>query len=59
MNIEIEFMEAVNGTQKTVTFGRTDTCETCKGTKTKQALLLQRVGDVEGRVSKPFVRVPS
>ena len=29
MNIEIDFMDAVNGATKTVSFGRTDVCETC------------------------------
>lgn len=35
MNIEIDFMDAVNGSTKTVSFGRTDVCETCKGSKSK------------------------
>lgn len=35
LNLEIEFLEAVEGTQKTVSFGRTDVCPTCKGTKSK------------------------
>lgn len=35
MNLEVEFMEAVEGSQKSVSFGRTDVCETCKGTKCK------------------------
>lgn len=33
--IEIDFMEAINGAQKAVQFGRTDICVTCKGTKSK------------------------
>jgi molecular chaperone DnaJ len=28
-------MDAVNGASKTVTFGRTEVCGTCKGTKAK------------------------
>jgi len=28
-------MEAVEGSQKSVSFGRTDVCETCKGSKCK------------------------
>jgi len=28
-------MDAVNGASKTVTYGRTDVCGTCKGTKAK------------------------
>lgn len=35
MTIEIDFMEAINGAQKTLTFSRTDVCGTCKGTKSK------------------------
>lgn len=33
--VEIDFMEAINGTQKSVQFGRTDICGTCKGTRAK------------------------
>lgn len=35
MNLEIEFMEAVEGCSKTVSYGRTDVCPTCKGSKAK------------------------
>ena len=35
INLELDFMEAVEGAQKTVTFSRTDTCKTCNGTKAK------------------------
>lgn len=35
LNLEIDFMEAVEGAQKTVQFNRTDVCMTCKGTKAK------------------------
>ena len=35
MNMEIDFMEAVNGVSKTVSFGRTDVCNTCKGSGSK------------------------
>lgn len=35
INLEIEFLDAVNGTQRVVNFGRTDVCPTCKGTKAK------------------------
>jgi len=35
LNLEIDFMEAVEGTQKTVVFNRTDVCLTCKGSKAK------------------------
>ena len=32
---EIDFMDAVNGAQKAVSFNRTDICGTCKGSKAK------------------------
>ena len=35
LNLEVDFMEAVNGAKKVVTFGRTDTCGTCKGSGAK------------------------
>ena len=35
MNMEIDFMEAVNGISKQISFGRTDVCGTCKGSKSK------------------------
>ena len=35
INIDIDFMEAVNGKQKVVNFGRTEVCGTCKGTRAK------------------------
>ena len=35
LNMEIDFMDAVNGSQKTVTFTRTEICGTCKGSKVK------------------------
>ena len=35
LNMEIDFMDAVNGQQKTVSFGRTDVCGTCKGSGSK------------------------
>lgn len=35
MNLEVDFMEAINGSVKTLTFSRTDVCGTCKGTKCK------------------------
>jgi molecular chaperone DnaJ len=35
MNLEIDFLEAINGSTKTLTFSRTDVCGTCKGTKSK------------------------
>lgn len=35
MNMEIDFMEAVNGVSKTISFGRTDVCNTCKGSGSK------------------------
>jgi len=35
LGVEIDFMDAISGTQKTVSFGRTDLCGTCKGSKSK------------------------
>lgn len=35
LNIEIDFMEAVNGVRKEVTFRVADVCQTCKGSKCK------------------------
>ncbi len=35
MSLEIDFMDAVNGATKTLTFSRTDLCGTCKGSKSK------------------------
>lgn len=35
LNLEIDFMEAVEGCQKTISFNRSDVCQTCKGTKAK------------------------
>ena len=33
VTLEIEFMEAVLGAQKTVSFQRNDECSTCKGSR--------------------------
>ena len=33
--MEIDFMEAISGTAKTVTFARTNICPTCNGSKMK------------------------
>lgn len=35
INLDIDFLEAVEGTKKTISFNRTDSCPTCKGTKCK------------------------
>lgn len=49
VNLDIEFTEAVNGTQKVVTFGRTDLCDTCKGTRTKPGTSPQTCGGCGGQ----------
>ena len=49
INLDIEFMDAVNGAQKIVNFGRTDTCETCKGTKTKPGTSASTCGGCGGQ----------
>ena len=33
--MEIDFLEAVNGTQKSMTYAKVNKCETCQGTKMK------------------------
>ena len=33
VNVDVDFMEAINGGNKSVSYGRTDVCSTCKGTK--------------------------
>lgn len=35
MNIDIDFMEAINGSNKTIQYARTNQCGTCNGTKMK------------------------
>ena len=35
VSIEIDFMEAINGTQKTITYARANKCGTCNGTRRK------------------------
>ena len=32
LNVEVDFMDAVNGTQKTVTYNKIDNCNRCNGT---------------------------
>lgn len=49
MNIEIDFMDAVNGATKTVSFGRTDVCETCKGSKSKPGTSPSTCGGCGGK----------
>jgi molecular chaperone DnaJ len=49
MNIELEFMDAVNGSQKILSFGRIDTCETCKGSKTKPGTSASTCGGCGGQ----------
>lgn len=35
LNLEIDFMDAVNGATKNISFKRVSTCETCNGSKAK------------------------
>jgi len=48
-NLEIDFMDAVNGVTKTVSFGRTETCGTCKGTKAKPGTSASTCGGCGGQ----------
>ena len=48
MSIEIEFMEAVNGAAKTITFARNDICITCKGTRAKPGTSASNCGGCGG-----------
>uniref|UniRef100_A0A7S3CJZ9 CR-type domain-containing protein n=1 Tax=Strombidium rassoulzadegani TaxID=1082188 RepID=A0A7S3CJZ9_9SPIT len=41
-------MEAINGTQKQITFGRTDVCSTCKGTRSKPGTSETKCGSCGG-----------
>jgi molecular chaperone DnaJ len=49
MNIEIDFMDAVNGATKTVSFGRTDVCSTCNGSKAKPGTSPSTCGGCGGK----------
>lgn len=35
LNLEVDFMEAVNGCSKTIQYAKTDSCGTCKGSRAK------------------------
>jgi molecular chaperone DnaJ len=35
LNLDLDFMEAVNGIEKTISFARVDICTTCKGSRSK------------------------
>ena len=35
MALEIDFLEAIHGTQKTIEYARTNKCGTCNGSKMK------------------------
>jgi molecular chaperone DnaJ len=48
MSLEIDFMEAINGATKVVTFVRTDICGTCKGTKAKPGTSASTCGGCGG-----------
>ena len=49
INQEVDFMDAVNGSQKVVSFGRTDVCSTCKGTKSKPGTSASTCGGCGGQ----------
>lgn len=48
MNLEIDFMEAITGTQKTITYARTNKCSTCNGTRMKPGTTEQKCHVCEG-----------
>lgn len=48
MSLEIDFMDAVNGANKNVTYVRTETCGTCKGTKAKPGTSASTCGGCGG-----------
>jgi molecular chaperone DnaJ len=48
MTLEIDFMDAVNGAAKTITFSRTDLCGTCKGSKAKPGTSASTCGGCGG-----------
>ena len=49
INLDVDFMEAVQGTKKTISFNRTDTCPTCKGTKCKPGTSASSCGGCGGQ----------
>ena len=49
LNLEIDFLEAVEGTKKTITFNRTDACPTCNGTKAKPGTSASTCGGCGGQ----------
>jgi molecular chaperone DnaJ len=48
VSIEIDFMEAINGASKTISFSRIDVCGTCKGTKAKPGTSPSNCGSCGG-----------
>jgi molecular chaperone DnaJ len=48
LNLEVDFMDAVLGCEKDVSFNRTDVCITCKGTKAKPGTSPSKCGGCGG-----------
>lgn len=48
VNIEIDFMEAINGCQKPITYARINKCGTCNGTKMKPGTTEAQCGICDG-----------
>jgi molecular chaperone DnaJ len=46
--MEIDFMEAINGAAKNISFSRIDVCGTCKGTKAKPGTSPSNCGSCGG-----------
>ena len=49
LNLEIDFMDAVNGATKNISFKRVSTCETCNGSKAKPGTSPATCGGCQGQ----------
>jgi molecular chaperone DnaJ len=48
ISIEVDFMEAINGTQKTITYAKTNKCGTCKGSRMRPGTSEVKCGSCDG-----------
>jgi molecular chaperone DnaJ len=48
MSLEIDFMDAINGTTKSLNFSRVDVCGVCKGSKAKPGTTASTCGGCGG-----------
>lgn len=58
LNLELSFMEAINGITKEVTFRVQDTCGTCKGSKCKPGTSPTNCGTCKGKGSVSYRQGP-